>query len=172
MKDGWVTTVAAVAGTSAIAAHHVGVDAVDAKMLSKDLLIGVGIGAGGGAAAGFVSRESAKEVLARTFVGGLTAAVMAPWLAETVLKVPTSSTSYPILCCSIGVLAFQVIAKIKEQPELLPLIGPALAKFAEKRAEPAVEGGPSQGGGSRPPSRAAAPAPAGAAGRPIRAPLL
>jgi hypothetical protein len=139
MSKEWDTavTVGALAlGAGSIAAHHVGasigagdVEQAVVKVFYSDLARGVAFGAGGGAAVAIVTRATVMEMMGRTFVGGLMAAVASPWIAEAVLHIPTSSTSYPVLCTSIGVLGYQMVARLIKDPGAIPVIGPILAKL-------------------------------------------
>lgn len=145
--DNKVTIGAAILGASAVAVHH-GQSISQAtvkegvEMLSDDLVRGIAFGAGGGAAVGIVSRASIAEVMGRVFIGGMMAAVAAPWLAETVLKIPTTATSYPVLCTSIGVLGFQLVKNFIHNPEHLPLIGVLVGRLAKppQKAQEANKG--------------------------------
>ncbi len=132
--DVTITAGATAVGVGAVAAHHVDGDAAVKTIMTDDLVRGVVFGAGGGAAVAFVSKASVIEMLGRVFVGGLLAAVAAPWIAETLLKIPTTATSYPVLCTSIGVLGFQIVKNFIHNPESLPVIGSTIGRFAKKPA--------------------------------------
>jgi hypothetical protein len=137
--DNKVTLAALAVGAGAVAAHHISkgdkamADSVVA-LLTSDTARGVAFGAGGGAAVGLVTRASVVEILGRTFVGGLMAAVAAPWIASDLLHVPTGSAVYPVLCCSIGVLGYQIVAQVLSNPGALPGIGKTLAPMAGQTA--------------------------------------
>jgi hypothetical protein len=164
----WITTVAIATGGAAIVGHHGSQTVEVTQMLTKDVLMGVGVGAAGGALAGIVSKESITDIICRTLVGGTLAAVAAPWLAETVVKIPTTSTAYPMLCCSIGVLGFQILKKIMDDPASLPVIGKFIAPLATKSA---AEPPPAPQAGTIPPPQQYPPAASSVGSRPIRAPL-
>ncbi|MGE0699273.1 MAG: hypothetical protein AB7O57_09285 [Hyphomicrobiaceae bacterium] len=178
-SNGHVTIAAAALGAGAVALHHIHEGAMDptvAALATSETARGIAFGAGGGAAVGVVTRSSVAEILGRIFVGGLMAAVAAPWMAETILKVPTSSSSYPVLCCSIGVLGYQIVHQVIKDPSSLPVIGRVLGPLAAPAASPAS---PAATGGQSPlpgptiapePIRPPAASPAPSAGQPMDAP--
>lgn len=142
IRDKDVTIAAAALGVGAVAIHHVSEGSMDPTMIAlakSETARGIAFGAGGGAAVGIVTKASVMEILGRIFVGGLMAAVAAPWIAAEVLQVPTSSTSYPVLCCSIGVLGYQIVHQIIRDPGSIPIVGKVLG--------PIVAGANSAAGG-------------------------
>ena len=114
---------------------------------TSEMTRGILFGASGGLIVSLVSRASMAEVLARMAVGGVLAATISPWVAETVLKVEPTSTAYPVLCCTIGVLGYQIVQKILHDPSIIPVIGPALARFSKAPEDPP------NGGHTPPPDR-------------------
>jgi len=143
MKNSTVTAAALALGAGAVLAHHSssiggGMEPIIKDLASNDMVRNVAFGAGGGAVVSIVSKVSLIELLGRVFVGGLLAATLAPWLAEGVLHISTSSASYPVLCTSIGVLGFQLVRAILDHPERIPVIGRVLEAFI-KTSPPAPE---------------------------------
>jgi hypothetical protein len=169
---GWVSIGAAALGVVAVTGHHASEANVDPSLIAlakSETARGIAFGAGGGAAVGLVTKASIVEIMSRIFVGGLMAAVAAPWLAETVLKVPVSSTAYPVLCCSIGVLGYQMVHNFIERPESIPVIGKVLGPFS-KGSQSATDGRETAPVQSPPATSEAPPSPVPSAGNP--APVL
>jgi hypothetical protein len=149
-------TIAALAVTAGVAAaHHAtskGGGSVDTikDLATSDLARSVAFGAVGGMIVSVFSRAGVTEVLGRIFVGSALAATLAPWISEVVLKVAPTSTAYPVLSCTIGILGYQIVQKMIHDPSAIPVIGPLLGKMVGI-PDPAPHGG------HRGPEAAAAP---------------
>jgi hypothetical protein len=143
-QDFKVTLGALSLGVGALAAHHVSEGTMEPTIVAfakGETARGILFGAGGGAAVGIVTKASVVEILGRTFVGGLMAAVVAPWMAENVLNVSTSAKVYPVLCCSIGVLGFQIVKMIMDNPASIPGVGKYMQTLGANSAS-APQGSP------------------------------
>lgn len=103
-------------------------------LLGRDAIIGLLWGSGGGAMVAIVTRTTIGEMLGRLAVGGLVAAAGAPYLAEQ-MNMDTTSSTYPFVCCSLGILGYQLVKAAVEQPERIPIIGALLAKAATPGAQ-------------------------------------
>lgn len=135
-QDKQISLLAAAVTVGVVAAHHVSEGTVDTTIVAlakSEAAKGVLVGAGGGAMVGVVTKASIAEIIGRTFVGGMMAAAVAPWLAESVLHVNTNSSTYPVLCCSIGVLGFQLVKGIADHPENIPIIGAVLGPLLGRK---------------------------------------
>lgn len=98
--------------------------------LTKDALLGLVWGAGGGAIVAIVTKSSIREIIGRLVVGGIVAAAAAPYLADKILNMPTTSAAYPFVCTSLGILGYQLVQTAIEQPEKLPIIGRIFASVS------------------------------------------
>jgi len=125
-------------------------------LLTRDAAAGAFWGSSGGLAASIVLGVRVMEMAGRIAVGGIVAAVAAPYLAVEVLKISPTSAVYPAICCALGVLGYQIVHAAINNPESIPLVGRLIP-----RLERAQGGG--NASGKHPPS-AQRKAPHGAAG--------
>ncbi|WP_296201477.1 hypothetical protein [uncultured Hyphomicrobium sp.] len=107
-----------------------------AALFSNESLTALPWGIGGGAVAAIVLKAHPVEMLGRIFVGGVAAAALAPYLATEVLNMNTSSPAYPFLCCSVGILGYQLVRTAIEKPERLPIVGAFIAKYTTAAVPP------------------------------------
>lgn len=107
-----------------------------AALFSIESLTALPWGVGGGAVAAIVLKAHPVEMLGRIFVGGVAAAALAPYLASEVLSMNTASPAYPFLCCSVGILGYQLVRTTIENPERLPIVGGLIAKYTTTAAAP------------------------------------
>jgi len=98
-------------------------------LLDKAQAIAMIFGGAGGVIVAIVTRSTLWDMVGRIVVGGIVAAAVAPYLAIEVLEMAPTDASYPFVCCSLGVLGYQIVKFAVEHPDEIPMLGRFFSAF-------------------------------------------